>query len=74
MSSSREDSPDWLRSFQAPTFTLTLSSVPILHQFDSPLREEKLMMKTPFYTVHLHWKRVTETIIKLIKLLRKRRK
>ncbi|GKU88920.1 hypothetical protein SLEP1_g3129 [Rubroshorea leprosula] len=40
MSSSREDSPDWLRSFQAPSSHLTLSSDsdPLLN--DSPRRED----------------------------------
>ncbi|XWS50238.1 hypothetical protein CRYUN_Cryun12cG0071300 [Craigia yunnanensis] len=41
MSSSREDSPDWLRSFQAPTSTLTLSSDSNSSPNDSPLREDK---------------------------------
>ncbi|GLU21364.1 hypothetical protein SLE2022_375090 [Rubroshorea leprosula] len=40
MSSSREDSPDWLRSFQAPSSHLTLSSDsdPLVN--DSPRRED----------------------------------
>lgn len=41
MSSSREDSPDWLRSFQAPTSKLTLSSDSNSSPNDSPLREDK---------------------------------
>ncbi|XVF12791.1 hypothetical protein REPUB_Repub08aG0150200 [Reevesia pubescens] len=41
MSSSREDSPDWLRSFQAPTSVLTLSSDSNSSLNGSPLREDK---------------------------------
>ncbi|WRX17375.1 hypothetical protein QQP08_009862 [Theobroma cacao] len=41
MSSSRENSPDWLRSFQAPTSTLTLSSDSNSSPNCSPLREYK---------------------------------
>ncbi|XVE64526.1 hypothetical protein DITRI_Ditri07aG0107600 [Diplodiscus trichospermus] len=41
MSSSREDSPDWLRSFQAPTSVLTLSSDSNSSPDGSPLREDK---------------------------------
>ncbi|XWS38083.1 hypothetical protein CRYUN_Cryun19dG0100400 [Craigia yunnanensis] len=41
MSSSREDSPDWLRSFQAPTSVLTLSSDSSSSPKCSPFREDK---------------------------------
>ncbi|OMO97731.1 hypothetical protein COLO4_14399 [Corchorus olitorius] len=42
MSSSREDSPDWLRSFQAPTSALTLSSDSYNSSPNgSPLRKDK---------------------------------
>ncbi|KAK8530717.1 hypothetical protein V6N13_030659 [Hibiscus sabdariffa] len=41
MNSSREDSPDWLRSFQAPTSNLTLSSDSDSLPNGSPLREDK---------------------------------
>ncbi|XP_065847882.1 DNA-binding protein BIN4-like isoform X3 [Euphorbia lathyris] len=39
MSSSREDSPDWLRSFQAPTVTLSSDSDSLPD--DSPSRDDK---------------------------------
>ncbi|XP_065859721.1 DNA-binding protein BIN4-like [Euphorbia lathyris] len=39
MSSSREDSPDWLRSFQAPTVTLSSDSDSLPN--DSPSRDDK---------------------------------
>ncbi|XP_039035601.1 DNA-binding protein BIN4-like [Hibiscus syriacus] len=41
MNSSREDSPDWLRSFQAPTSKLTLSSDSDSLPNGSPLGEDK---------------------------------
>ncbi|GMI95457.1 brassinosteroid-insensitive4, MIDGET [Hibiscus trionum] len=41
MNSSREDSPDWLRSFQAPSSNLTLSSDSDSLPNGSPLREDK---------------------------------
>ncbi|MBA0709196.1 hypothetical protein Golax_024249 [Gossypium laxum] len=41
MNNSREDSPDWLRSFQAPTSTLTLSSDSNTSPNGSPRRVDK---------------------------------
>ncbi|XVF53258.1 hypothetical protein PTKIN_Ptkin05aG0085000 [Pterospermum kingtungense] len=41
MGSSREDSPDWLRAFQAPTSTLTFSSDSNSSPNGSPRRENK---------------------------------
>ncbi|KHG18861.1 DNA-binding BIN4 -like protein [Gossypium arboreum] len=41
MNNSREDSPDWLRSFQAPTSTLTLSSDSNSSPNGSPRRVDK---------------------------------
>ncbi|XP_028106365.1 DNA-binding protein BIN4-like [Camellia sinensis] len=48
MSSSREESPDWLRTFQAPTQSiLTLSSGSESSPNDSPLREDGTSEKKP---------------------------
>ncbi|GMP25118.1 hypothetical protein CsSME_00002139 [Camellia sinensis var. sinensis] len=48
MSSSREESPDWLRTFQAPTQSvLTLSSGSESSPNDSPLREDGTNEKKP---------------------------
>ncbi|KAL7003714.1 hypothetical protein U1Q18_004862 [Sarracenia purpurea var. burkii] len=48
MDSSREQSPDWLRSFQAPIHSvLTLSSDSESSPNDSPLREDRLNSKEP---------------------------
>ncbi|KAJ9166922.1 hypothetical protein P3X46_021611 [Hevea brasiliensis] len=48
MSSSREDSPDWLRCFQAPTHsTVTLSSDSDSLQNVSPSRDDKIDSQSP---------------------------
>lgn len=47
MSNSREDSPDWLRCFQAPTHAVALLSDSESSQSDITLREDKIKKEKP---------------------------